>query len=103
MEAQAFSEGHGLTLDRTRVRERGHDRVPFGSKMPKELVVAAEKIGRGNRSGGVERLLDIAVDAMKEIGDDLWVRVELYAHENKITEGEALGRLALDALKKRRQ
>lgn len=87
---------------RTRVRKRGHESEAVRSNLPKELVEEADAEGAGNRTLGLTVMLDRASCAKETLGRE-YVQVIVLAHQENITEGEALGRLAMagiEALKK---
>lgn len=81
---------------RTRMRKRGHPSEPLAFRCPKELLRAVEDAGADKTEGAI-RLLDRAVDARAELGD-FWAAVEMRAYRDQVTEGEALGRIAREAL-----
>lgn len=102
MGAVAVTEGAKKVIDRRRERKPDHPKEFLGLQCPKELTKKAREIGR-TKTEGVIRLLDIAADAFTEATKDdgsVWFQLQVYASQNGITEGEALGRLALEALKK---
>lgn len=90
-----------MPINRARRRERGHPTEAVGFRCPEELIGAAKSLDR-DLSKGMIRMLDRANDAARELGD-LWIEVEILAHREGITEGEALGRLARDALKRQKR
>lgn len=85
---------------RTRIRKYGHPSEKLHVRCPTELMRAIDVAG-GNRSEGTVRLLDRAVDAQTVLGD-LWAEVEVRAYREQITEGEALGRWAREAIERER-
>ena len=85
-----------------KVRKRGHPSTMIGFRCPDEILEVADR--EGTRTEGVIALLDRAVDAKNEAGD-AWVQVIVKAHQEGITEGEALGRIVrewAETSKKRR-
>jgi hypothetical protein len=86
---------------RTRVRKRGHPSEQISFRCPSELVRAIEDAG-SDKTEGATRLLDRAVDARNELGE-FWTDVEIRAYREQITEGEALGRIAREALERDRK
>lgn len=89
-----------MTVGKPRVRKRGDEPREFvGFKCPEGLIAMAASLGR-TRSEGLVRMLDAYADVRRELGEQ-WVEVEILAYREKITEGEALARLAAEALKKR--
>lgn len=80
-------------------RERGHPSKMTGFRCPLELLEAADAED-GVQAQGLIALLDRAVDAKRVMGRD-WTEVMSLAFRENITEGEALARLALDALGRR--
>lgn len=97
MRAAVISEGE--VIDRTKMRKRGHPTTQVVFRCPDELVKVIDTLAR-DRTPGVIRLLDQAVDSRDVLGERGWFEVQAYASANGLTEGEALGRLALEALKK---
>ena len=83
-----------------KVRKRGHPSTMIGFRCPDELLEVADK--QGTRTEGLIALLDQAVDAQGVLGD-AWVEVIVRAHREGITEGEALGRIALEAVHRERK
>lgn len=67
----------------------------IGFRCPDELLTVADK--EGTRTEGLVALLDRAVDAKEETGE-AWVAVIVRAHQDGITEGQALGRLVKEAV-----
>lgn len=85
---------------RTRVWPRGTKTQPLAFRCPLEVHDAVMEAASGDKTAGALRLLVLAMDAQKELGD-LWVQVEVRAVQENITEGEALGRIAREALEKK--
>jgi hypothetical protein len=83
-----------------RVRKRGHPSTMIGFRCPDEILEVADR--EGTRTEGVVALLDRAVDARSVLGE-AWVEVIVRAHREGITEGEALGRIALEAIQRDRK
>jgi hypothetical protein len=79
-----------------RRRERGHPSKMTGFRCPLELLEAADA-EEAVQAQGLIALLDRAVDAKREMGKE-WSEVMTLAFRENITEGEALGRLAMEAL-----
>lgn len=90
-------EGRGM--GRRHDRKRGHPIVRMSLRCPEELVGPITAIGSDFTDGALAHL-DTSVDARAELGD-LWSEVEVRSHRDGITEGQALGRLAREALKRR--
>ena len=82
---------------RARTRPRGHPNQPIRVRVPDELVEELDREGEGNRSYGLCVMLDRAKDAKDYLGKH-YVEVVIMAHQERITEGEALGRLALEGI-----
>lgn len=79
-----------------RRREQGHPTQMVGFRCPEELLDVANKIG-ANQTAGLVLLLDLANDAIRAMGKD-WIEVEVLAHRADLEVGEALARLAKEAL-----
>lgn len=83
---------------RTRERsQRKHPRTPVHVRIPDELLPFVEGFGV-DRSAGVVRAVDLAKDVRELMGVD-WGKVEVRAYLEQITEGEALGKFALEAIR----
>lgn len=83
-----------------RVRKRGHPSTMIGFRCPDEILAVADR--EGTRTEGIVALLDRAVDA-KDVLGEAWVEVIVRAHKEGITEGEALGRIALESIHRERK
>lgn len=81
---------------RKRYRGKGHPVDFVGFQCPRELREAADQEG-DSRTEGMIVLLDRAVQSKDELGD-LWTEVLVRAAREQITEGEALGRFAREAI-----
>lgn len=84
-----------------RDRRRGHPSTRTTFRCPDELRSTAEGEGR-DLTEGMITLLDRAVDSREALGD-LFGEVQVRAHREGITEGEALGRFAREAIARKRR
>lgn len=82
-----------------RMRKRGHPSKMVGFRCPEELLVVANAEGE-DQTDGLVILLDRGTDVRVEIGEELWREVGVLAHRQGITEGQAVGRLAREALER---
>lgn len=92
---------------RVRERPRGAPTKQTSVRLPKDQM---DQIGdKGGPYGqsfaaSVERLLDVGLDAIKELGQDNWTtEIQIRAIREQITEGEALGRYAREAIERERE
>lgn len=82
-----------------RDRPRGHPTRILTFRPPVELVKEAEGLKRRSLSDALVEMLDLYVDARAALGD-LWPEVMARAARDGVTDGEALGRIAKEALER---
>lgn len=90
-----------MAIRPTRRRAKGFESELVAFRCPTEILPVIDSIDV-SRTAGLVRLLDQAIDARTAFGD-LWIELEVRAHREGISEGEALGRLAREALKRQKK
>src|SRR5678815_4419028 len=82
-----------------RDRPRGHPSEQVVFRCPKELLEKAEALGRRSRTDAQVELLDLATDVRDALGER-WPQVVALAAREQVKDGEALGKLACEALER---
>jgi hypothetical protein len=89
------------SMSRTHERKRGADSTQTSVRFPDDLLARIGKDGGAHGDSfrsAVVRLLDASLDAIGELGEQWTTEVQLRAYAEQITEGQALGRFAREAI-----